>query len=64
MELLFNLNQGIYLPDEPDRSLSAIDIFKMFLTAWKDGCKAIYYVRTVQKDDFKDSDSACTSCAN
>ena len=64
MELLFNLNQGIYLPDEPDRCLSAIDIFKMFLTAWKDRCKAVYYVRTVQKDDFKDSDSACTSCAN
>ena len=64
MELLFNLNKGIYLPEEPESSLSATDIFKMFVTAWKNGCKAIYYVRTVQKDDFKDFDNTCTSCAN
>ena len=62
--MLKHLNKGIYLPEEPESSLSATDIFKMFVTAWKNGCKAIYYVRTVQKDDFKDFDNTCTSCAN
>ncbi|ACB50704.1 ribonucleoside-diphosphate reductase alpha subunit [Crocosphaera subtropica ATCC 51142] len=64
MELLFNLNQGIYFPNEPERCLTAKDIFETLLLAWKEGCKAIYYVRTVQKDDFKESDNNCTACAN
>ncbi|MGB7274511.1 MAG: ribonucleoside-diphosphate reductase subunit alpha [Geitlerinemataceae cyanobacterium] len=63
MELLFNLNQGVYFADEPDRSLKAKDIFETLVLAWQEGCKAIYYIRTVQKDNFKDSDS-CTACAN
>ena len=32
--------------------------------AWQEGCKAVYYIRTVQKDDFKESDRDCASCAN
>lgn len=64
MELLFNLNAGVYFPDEPERSLTAKDIFETLVTAWQEGCKAIYYVRTVQKDDFKDSEEGCTACAN
>jgi ribonucleoside-diphosphate reductase alpha chain len=64
MELLFNLNQGIYFPNEPERSLAAKDIFETLVIAWLKGCKAIYYVRTVQKDGFKESDSSCTACAN
>ena len=64
MELLFNLNQGVYFADEPERCLTAKDIFETLLLAWKEGCKAIYYVRTVQKDDFKESDNNCTACAN
>jgi ribonucleoside-diphosphate reductase alpha chain len=64
MELLFNLNQGVYFPEQSDRSLSAKDIFETLIMAWQEGCKAIYYVRTVQKDNFKESDSSCTACAN
>lgn len=64
MELLFNLNQGVYFPNEPERCLTAKDIFDSLMLAWKEGCKAIYYVRTVQKDDFKESDNSCTACAN
>ena len=64
MELLFNLNQGIYFPEQPERCLTAKDIFDSLVLAWKEGCKAIYYVRTVQKDDFKESDNSCTACAN
>jgi ribonucleoside-diphosphate reductase alpha chain len=64
MELLFNLNQGVYFPNEPERCLTAKDIFDTLVLAWKEGCKAIYYVRTVQKDDFKESDNNCTACAN
>lgn len=63
MELLFNLNQGVYFSDEPDRSLKAKDIFETLVLAWQEGCKAIYYVRTVQKDNFKDAET-CTACAN
>ncbi|TVQ52053.1 MAG: ribonucleoside-diphosphate reductase subunit alpha, partial [Spirulina sp. DLM2.Bin59] len=63
MELLFNLNAGVYFPDEPGRSLTAKDIFETLVHAWESGCKAIYYIRTVQKDDYKESDG-CSSCAN
>jgi ribonucleoside-diphosphate reductase alpha chain len=65
MELIFNLNAGVYFPDEPDRSLKAKDIFDTLMLAWKEGCKAIYYIRTVQRDDFKESsENGCVSCAN
>ena len=61
MELLFNLNEGVYYPDEPTRSISPKDIFDTLFLAWESKCKTIYYVRTVQKDNFKDD---CVSCAN
>jgi ribonucleoside-diphosphate reductase alpha chain len=64
MELLFNLNQGIYFADEPQRAVKAKDIFETLVLAWKEGCKAVYYVRTVQKDDFKESSEGCVACAN
>ena len=64
MELLFNLNQGVYFPDEPQRAVRAKDIYETLVMAWKEGCKAVYYVRTVQKDDFKEKSEACVACAN
>ncbi len=64
MELLFNLNEGIYFPAEPNRCLTAKDIFDTLIMAWELGCKAIYYIRTVQKDNFRESDDSCSSCAN
>lgn len=65
MELLFNLNQGVYFPEEPERAVKAKDIYETLVMAWKEGCKAVYYVRTVQKDDFKESGAeGCAACAN
>ncbi|MDJ0680901.1 MAG: ATP cone domain-containing protein [Xenococcaceae cyanobacterium MO_167.B52] len=64
MELLFNLNKGVYFPNEPERSLKAKDIYETLVMAWQKGCKAIYYIRTVQKDDFKESNDTCVACAN
>ncbi len=64
MELLFNLNPGVYFPEDAERSLKAKDIFETLVLAWEEGCKAVYYVRTVQKDNFKESDDTCTACAN
>jgi ribonucleoside-diphosphate reductase alpha chain len=64
MELIFNLNQGVYFPDEPERPLTAKDIFDVLMLSWKQGCKAIYYIRTVQKDDFKEGSEGCVACAN
>ncbi|CCH64731.1 Ribonucleotide reductase of class Ia (aerobic),alpha subunit [Richelia intracellularis HM01] len=64
MELLFNLNAGVYFPDDPERCLTAVDIFETIMLAWELGCKAIYYIRTVQKDSFKESNKQCVACAN
>ena len=64
MELLFNLNQGVYFAEEPERCLKAKDIFDTLIMAWETGCKAIYYIRTVQKDNFKESSDGCVACAN
>lgn len=64
MELLFNLNQGVYFPEEPERTIKAKDIFDTLILAWQEGCKAVYYIRTVQKDDFKESGDTCVACAN
>lgn len=61
MELLFNLNQGIYFSEEPERALKAKDIFDTLIMAWEKRCKAVYYVRIVQRDSFKEE---CTACAN
>lgn len=64
MELLFNLNQGVYFLEEPERAIAAKDIFDTLVMAWQQGCKAVYYIRTVQKDGFKESENNCTACAN
>jgi ribonucleoside-diphosphate reductase alpha chain len=61
MELLFNLNEGVYFGNEPERSLKAKDIFNTLIMSWEKGCKAVYYVRVVQRDSFKEE---CTACAN
>ncbi|HAN45927.1 MAG TPA: ribonucleoside-diphosphate reductase subunit alpha, partial [Cyanobacteria bacterium UBA8156] len=59
MELLFNLNENAY---GEGITLKAKDVFDTLLLAWRRGCKAVYYVRTVQKDAFKEE--ACSACAN
>ncbi|NEP02520.1 MAG: ribonucleoside-diphosphate reductase subunit alpha [Symploca sp. SIO2E9] len=66
MELIFNLNQGVYFSQEPERAIKAKDILETLIMAWQEGCKAVYYIRTVQKDSFKESkgDNNCTACAN
>ena len=63
MELLFNLNAGVYFPDRPEQAIKAKDIMDTLVMAWQQGCKAIYYIRTVQRDDFKEVEE-CSSCAN
>lgn len=51
MELMFDLNGDI----------SARDIYETILYAWKQQCKTIYYIRSVQKNI---QDASCSSCAN
>jgi len=58
MELLFNLNENAY---GEGKTIRAKDVFETLLLAWRRGCKAVYYVRTVQKDTFQES---CSSCSN
>jgi ribonucleoside-diphosphate reductase alpha chain len=54
MELLFNLNNGT----------TAKDIYETHLDAWKKGCKAIYYTRSIQKNSEEMSEkNECAACA-
>ncbi len=54
MELLFNLNNN----------LTAKDIFQTHMDAWKKGCKAIYYTRSIQKNsNISSTKEECISCA-
>ena len=54
MELLFNLNNN----------LTAKDIYETHMDAWKKGCKAIYYTRSIQKNgNIASAKEECISCA-
>ncbi len=54
MELIFNLNQ---------ENIDAKYIFDTIMHSWKKGSKAIYYVRTIQKDGSIAEKEECDSCA-
>lgn len=54
MELLFDLNKNI----------KAKDIYDTYMTAWKEGCKSIYYIRTIQKNtNTINEKEECESCS-
>ncbi len=54
MELIFDLNKNI----------RAKNIYDAFLTAWKEGCKSVYYIRTIQKNTNKINEKEeCESCS-
>lgn len=54
MELVFNLNNP---------KITAKEIYNVLIHAWKSGCKAVYYIRTVQKDSYSETQE-CSTCAN
>lgn len=55
MEVVYNLNNG----------LRARDIYETLITAWRKGCKSVYYTRTIQKNSNTASEKEeCVSCAN
>jgi len=51
MDLIFNHN----------REIDAKKIFEVLISAWEQRCKAVYYIRSVQKDTIE---AECPSCAN
>ena len=54
MELIFDLNKEI----------KAKDIYETFLTAWKEGCKSVYYIRTIQRNtNIINEKEECESCS-
>lgn len=54
MELIFDLNKDI----------KAKDIYDTFMTAWKEGCKSVYYIRTIQKNtNIVNEKEECESCS-
>jgi len=62
MELIVNLNEGIYAEGY---TITAKDFFEVQKLAWSSGCKAIYYVRSIDNQEFdKLKSSDCESCAS
>ncbi|MGL5349879.1 MAG: ribonucleoside-diphosphate reductase subunit alpha [Cetobacterium sp.] len=54
MELIFDLNKDI----------RAKDIYDTFMIAWKEGCKSVYYIRTIQKNtNIVNEKEECESCS-
>ena len=54
MELIFDLNKNI----------RARDIYDTLMTAWKEGCKSVYYIRTIQKStNIMNEKEECVSCS-
>ncbi|WP_300394446.1 ribonucleoside-diphosphate reductase subunit alpha [Fusobacterium sp.] len=54
MELIFDLNKNI----------KAKDIYDTFMTAWEEGCKSVYYIRTIQKNtNIMNEKEECESCS-
>lgn len=54
MELIFDLNKNI----------RAKDIYNTLITAWKEGCKSVYYIRTIQKStNIMNEKEECESCS-
>ena len=54
MEMVFDLNKNI----------KAKDIYDTLMTAWEEGCKSVYYIRTIQKNTNTISDKEeCESCS-
>lgn len=54
MELIFDLNKDI----------RAKDIYDTLMTAWKNGCKSVYYIRTIQKNtNIMNEKEECESCS-
>jgi len=54
MEMVFDLNKDI----------KAKDIYDTLITAWEEGCKSVYYIRTIQKNTNNISDKEeCESCS-
>lgn len=54
MELIFDLNKNI----------KAKDIYDTLMTAWKEGCKSVYYIRTIQKStNIINEKEECESCS-
>ncbi|MDO4690875.1 MAG: ribonucleoside-diphosphate reductase subunit alpha [Fusobacterium sp.] len=54
MELLFDLNKGI----------KAKDIYDTLIAAWEEGCKSVYYIRTIQKNTNNIAEKEeCESCS-
>jgi len=54
MEMVFDLNKDI----------KAKDIYDTLITAWEEGCKSVYYIRTIQKNTNNISEKEeCESCS-
>lgn len=56
-----------YLFDQNREGFSAKDLYDLLINSWKNGCKAVYYVRTIKKGETVDDllgikEGACAGC--
>ena len=54
MEILLNLQGG----------MNAKDVYDLYMSAWKKGCKAVYYARSITKVVEERESEECVSCSN
>lgn len=57
-----------YLLDQNKEGFSAKDLYDILTSSWKNGCKAVYYIRSIKKGETVDDllgikEGACAGCA-
>lgn len=57
-----------YLLDQNKEGFKAKDLYDILTSSWKNGCKAIYYIRSIKKGETVDdllgiTEGACSGCA-
>lgn len=57
-----------YLLDQNKENFSAKDLYDLLRSAWKNGCKSVYYVRSIKKGETVDDllgikEEGCAGCA-
>lgn len=64
MELVFNVNDNAYHCNGEAYRINAKDIYETQMEAWEKGCKAIYYIRVIQKvENIDQGKKSCSACA-
>ncbi len=65
IRMIPNFNKAKVTVYNLNNDITAMDIYETIFSAWENGCKTIYYTRTIQKNSNIISETeTCVSCAN